>query len=406
MSAAVDPRLMRLLGGEALADLRQRLRRRYEQGLAEAEPASVRLAGLSETEYSAVAALLGLPARHRTSVQVDIAAVDAALKNAGIAPTLRAALEALDGPIVNHVAERQRAQAVWQSVVTSTAPPLRHFIERPHGLGLLKRLARNDEGAACELCWAAAAVLGRLPAPGIPRAQLAAEVLGDAHALDDGQPAAALVLAVLRQHRARERIQSGGIDDAAAERRREIWAGAGILVNELARPALCLNLSGAGPEGQPAYLSLRWLLRAAPSWAVRDQDVYVCENPNLVAIAADRLGSRCKTLICTEGMPAAAQRTLLAQVAQAGARLHYHGDFDWPGLAIGNYMMRVFGARPWRFGAADYLAALADAPRPGAPLTAQCVGASWDAALTSVMRTHSIGIPEEAVAASLLVDLV
>lgn len=397
---------MRLLGGEALADLRQRLRRRYEQGLAESESATFRLARLSETEYSAIAALLGLPARHRTSVQIDIAAVDAALRNAGVAATLRDALEALDGPIVNQVAERQRRQVLWQRVMISTEPPLRHFVEKPHGLGLLKRLARSDDRTARELCRAAAAVLGRLPALGIPRAQLAAEVLGDAHGLDDGQPAAALVLAVLRQHRARERIQSADTDNAAAERRREIWAGAGVLVNELARPALCLNLSGAGLEGQPAYLSLRWLLRAAPSWNVRDQDVYVCENPNLLAIAADSLGCRSRPLICTEGMPAAAQRTLLAQVAQAGARLHYHGDFDWPGVAIGNYMMRVFGARPWRFGAADYLAALADAPRPGAPLTAQCVGASWDAALTSVMRTHSIGLPEEAVAASLLADLV
>jgi hypothetical protein len=28
-------------------------------------------------------------------------------------------------------------------------------------------------------------------------------------------------------------------------------------------------------------------------------------------------------------MPAAAQRCLLSQLAQAGAQLCYHGDFDW-----------------------------------------------------------------------------
>jgi len=127
-------------------------------------------------------------------------------------------------------------------------------------------------------------------------------------------------------------------------------------------PALFLNLplEGGGylvgEAGEPAYASLRRVLRAPPRLAVAGRPVYVCENPNLVAIAADRLGPRCAPLACTEGMPAAAQRTLLAQLAKAGARLHYHGDFDWPGIRIGNVVVRDFGARPWRFGAADYAA--------------------------------------------------
>jgi uncharacterized protein (TIGR02679 family) len=58
-------------------------------------------------------------------------------------------------------------------------------------------------------------------------------------------------------------------------------------------------------------------------------------------------------------MPSAAPQTLLAQLAAAGARLRYHGDFDWAGLVIGNFVVREFGAEPWRFGEADYLAASA-----------------------------------------------
>ena len=42
-------------------------------------------------------------------------------------------------------------------------------------------------------------MLQRLPANGITRSQLAADALGDAHALDNGQAAATLVLAVWRQ---------------------------------------------------------------------------------------------------------------------------------------------------------------------------------------------------------------
>jgi len=38
-------------------------------------------------------------------------------------------------------------------------------------------------------------------------------------------------------------------------------------------------------------------------------------------------------------MLAAAQRTLLMQLRRAGATLRYHGDFDWPGIAIGNVVM-------------------------------------------------------------------
>jgi uncharacterized protein (TIGR02679 family) len=60
-------------------------------------------------------------------------------------------------------------------------------------------------------------------------------------------------------------------------------------------------------------------------------------------------------MICTDGMPAAAQNRLLSQLALAGAQLRYHGDFDWAGLHIGNYVMREYNACPWRFGAADLL---------------------------------------------------
>ncbi|WP_287204855.1 TIGR02679 family protein, partial [Mesorhizobium sp.] len=198
---------------------------------------------------------------------------------------------------------------------------------------------------------------------------------------------------------------------AGAERIRETWARAGVLVNELARPALFLNLpTGATesdrlPLGEPAYASLRSLLRSPQRWEVADRNVYVCENPNLLAIAADRWGAGCAPLVCTDGMPAAAQRCLLAQLAQAGAQLRYHGDFDWPGLRIGNHVMREHGAEPWRFGAADYIAAVPMAPGLAHPLEGKVAEASWDGALAPAMRQHRVAIAEEALAASLLPDL-
>ncbi len=95
--------------------------------------------------------------------------------------------------------------------------------------------------------------------------------------------------------------------------------------------------------------------------------------------------------------------TLLAQLAAAGARLRYHGDFDWAGLAIGNFVMREFGADPWRFGEADYLAASAVhgiALRGGRSVIAQ-----WDPGLAAAMEARGVVVHEEGVAEMLIMDL-
>jgi uncharacterized protein (TIGR02679 family) len=163
--------------------------------------------------------------------------------------------------------------------------------------------------------------------------------------------------------------------------------------------------NGAQALGEPGYVSLRSLVRSPPRWAVAGRSVFVCENPNLLASAADALGPRCAPMVCTDGMPAAAQRTLLTQLARAGASLRYHGDFDWPGLRIANHVMRQCGAQPWRFGAVEYAASVRSAACPGHPLQGSAVNASWDEALTAAMQTFQLAIAEEAVAASLLRDL-
>ena len=110
-------------------------------------------------------------------------------------------------------------------------------------------------------------------------------------------------------------------------------------------------------------------------------------------------------MVCTDGMPSAAQHELLGQLRRAGACLHYHGDFDWAGLRIGNHVMRKYGARPWRFGTTDYLVAVQAAPRLGWQLTGPEADASWDEALSQAMRQHRLPISEEGMASTLLPDL-
>lgn len=291
------------------------------------------------------------------------------------------------------------------------------YLQVPSGLGLLKRLSNGTPDTAMRLCRSVEVVLDALPGRGTTRAQLAAKTLGDAHALDNGRPAAALVLAVWRA-KAVPKLnphEEGSLNienENGDERIRDVWAKAGVLVNELARPALFLNLSMKRHPtlpivaGEPTYASLRVLLRSNPSWDVSGLDVYVCENPNFLGIAADQCGNTCAPMVCTDGMPAAAQRVLLQQLTAAGGRLRYHGDFDWAGMRIGNYVMREYGARPWRFEAADYLAAVAQAPRPGLALTGPQANASWDDALTAGMQEHQLSIAEESLADVLLQDLI
>jgi uncharacterized protein (TIGR02679 family) len=123
----------------------------------------------------------------------------------------------------------------------------------------------------------------------------------------------------------------------------------------------------------------------------------VCENPNLVAILADRLGAACSPVVCVDGHLGAAQRTILKQLRASGAELLYHGDYDWPGISITNHVAK-YGAKPWHFSAADYAAAVDSAPQLAAPLSGRPVVASWDADLTAIMTKIGIKIEEEAIA--------
>jgi uncharacterized protein (TIGR02679 family) len=398
-------RLQHLLGGEELRDLRQRLRSRYERGSLRDQ---FTLTDLAPHERRALAGLLGRRAVAAGSMRLRRSELDAALSHAGISASLRQALEFIDGPLSDRRADRASRQQSWDTAFSCIEEPrLVALVADVAGTALVKRLAASDPQRAKILIEQAARVLSRLPGRGTSRAQLAADVLGDSHGLDNGRAVGTIVLRACAADPFLETVEAAGLQDAE-ESLRERWARLGVTVNALTLPALCLNLPIMNPDlvhqaGEPLHLSLRRLLRRPPAWVVADRDVFVCENPDIVAIAADRLGSTCAPLVCTDGMPSAAQQTLLAQLAAAGARLRYHGDFDWGGLTIGNFVMREFGAKPWRFGTTDYLAATAEhgiALRSGRPVVAQ-----WDNALAGAMADRGVVVHEEGVAEMLMMDL-
>jgi uncharacterized protein (TIGR02679 family) len=275
--------------------------------------------------------------------------------------------------------------------------------------GLLHRQARAtgaDPGALLDL---SLRFMARLPAGGELLAVLAAEVAGDAHALDAGAPATPLVL------RAAARLAGWDAVPAGALGRRNLWAEVGVSCDPLSADVLVLGLRPPGPsrlaralreaadEGEPQRLTLRELRRTALAGAGAET-LHVCENPGVVAAAADQLGARSAPLVCVEGQPTSAALLLLEAGRVGGARIVFHADFDWAGVRIGNALAARLGARPWRYSAADYLEAAGSGAR-GAPLAGKPVESVWDGALGRAMERTGHAVHEEQVVGQLLADL-
>jgi uncharacterized protein (TIGR02679 family) len=137
-----------------------------------------------------------------------------------------------------------------------------------------------------------------------------------------------------------------------------------------------------------------------------EEAVHVCENPSVVEEAAARLGAACPPLVCVEGWPSVATTRLLSSLRAGGAELRYHGNFDWQGLQIAADVLGL-GAHPWRFGAADYRAALSadHPPLPTLGAALPMLAAGWDPDLVAAMTAASLAVEEEHVLDVLVLDL-
>src|SRR5260221_2204353 len=104
-SGVSDPqRVRRGLGVPELGWLIDRIRVRLERG--EPVDGTVTLVGASAEQRRAAARLLGHAIGRGTSLSIPLPEVDAALRRAGIASGLRAAVETLAGPVRDPAAER------------------------------------------------------------------------------------------------------------------------------------------------------------------------------------------------------------------------------------------------------------------------------------------------------------
>ena len=396
-----DPqRLQTMLGAPELSWLIQRIRVRLERG--EPVDGTVTLVGATAEQRRAAGRLLGHGTGGSTSLSIPLPEVDAALRRAGVASGLRAAVESLTGPVRDRAAERATEVRRFQDALDG-ARRSRLAAEEWHLAwlgevtrdGTLTRLVRHGQG---QLLAQAAAVLERLPAsadePAVLQPALAEAVTGDTKALD-ATPLAGLVLRAL----------------AHREAERALWTAAGVVTDDVASQVLVLNVRAAGgplggwlteaaEAGEPFRVTLRQLT-VMPIMPLAI-DLRVCQSPAVLRAAAGQLGTGSAPLVCTEGEPSVACYRLLRAAVATGTRIHWHGDFDWAGLRATAAAIRRLDAAPWRMGADDYRGALAASSEP---LRGPAADSPWDPRLAELMQASGRAVTEERQLPMLLADL-
>ncbi|MET1071326.1 MAG: TIGR02679 domain-containing protein, partial [Umezawaea sp.] len=182
-------------------------------------------------------------------------------------------------------------------------------------------LPRPGSGELQTLAELVATVLTRLRTTdsGTRLAQLAADVIHDAHALDSDRQLGRGVVRLLAVVHGLPRPQRGG------RAWRATWAAAGVVCDDVSSRVLALSLPltsdspaarrlCADASGEPVWLTLCSL---AGTWTTPAVEVFVCENPIVAEAAADTSGPACPPLVCTDGIASGTALDLLAGLVAA-----------------------------------------------------------------------------------------
>jgi uncharacterized protein (TIGR02679 family) len=375
---------------------------------------SVSVSHPADAERKAIIGITGQYRDTRTArVTVRLADLDGAVREA-TGRGLPELLAELGGSLRNRPAERGALAAARETAIRAAQTSSLHgscgwyrdWLAEMARDGTLTRLV--NQGEQVRLAQAVRVLehlAGRVGEPVLLPA-LAADISGDTKALNHGTILSTLVLRALA-------IRTGAARPETAEDRRDLWEAGEVVVDDLASRVLVLNLpatgrglgewlTGAARLGVPFYATLHQLMMLP--LVISGALVHVCENPAVLRRAAAELGAGSAALLCAEGRPSTAFHQLAAVIVNGGGELRYHGDFDWPGLAIAGSVMRRHGARPWRMSAADYAAGVrADAEHVQLAGTPQPT--PWDPELGNVMAATGRVVYEESVADALITDL-
>ena len=241
----------------------------------------------------------------------------------------------------------------------------------------------------------------------VGRAELAAKLFGDAHALDQYRKMGKLATCTLEW--ATGRIQTG-TEKNRGYGSREVWRQVGVVGDQVSAPALAWAVPAvcdtplseqlrAATRGQlPIHINLHALL----SYPVRvppESRLLVVENPQMVESAVRRGIPAC--VIATSGGPSEAVKTLVGQMLKSGASVWFHADFDQGGFKTSSVLYRV-GCRPWMMSSVDYLQAVQDADDAGItlprdPYSNQAPNTTWNKELRKAYLRTGLIVHEEVV---------
>ena len=203
------------------------------------------LKGLTDEEADAIAGLLGVRRPTAGTLRVSLATLDRTLRSSAVGLGLLDVLSELGGPLVDRRALKGEHQAhrarQWADLAAHPSvqgdPGLGAWLEHVRTTGLARRLAGDGDAKAVSNALDVLAALEG--SPGRHRlAVLAADVMGDAHALDRGKPVGTLAVHALSWLAGRPYPQ-----DAADWRR--TWSDAGVACDDLSCDVLVLNLPGS-----------------------------------------------------------------------------------------------------------------------------------------------------------------
>lgn len=345
--------------------------------------------------------------------RIRLVDLDASLRSSAAERGLVPVVAELTGsPLRNRPAERDAAHAgrqrLWAHLDLLLAehnladrewvPPWAEWCRRG---GLLHRLPAGEAVTALTI---AIQILARVlddSHPPVGLAELASEITGDAHGLDSGV-CAALVLRALA-------IALDAAPAVSAAERRHLWQCVGVSTDEVSGTVITWALRPPGRDRWSAMMRERADLGLVTHLTVHElqragdltrpgEIIHACENPQALQRLA--MAGVEHPVVCMSGNPAAAGMTLLARTA-----VLYHGDFDWPGIAIAR---RIFdrGAHPWRFGCTDYLNAVDRLPADNRlGLSGPIQATPWDEALSATMTAADVAVHEELTVDILLSDL-
>ncbi len=394
----LDERLAERAGRPGLAPLWEELARRL--GASDAPVASVTLRDLDGPARHALADLLGSDRLPGATCRVRTARLASAL---GIRTgDMRPLVERLIGPLPDRAAERRqrarRRQELWEWLGGEVCGwGLEDWVSRMRAGGI----PRGDVEAHRRRLEAVVGVLRRLPADGVALPALAADALGNPHALDHGTWSGRAVVDAIA-------AMGGRPAPRTAEEERAEWDRAGVAADTLSPSVLTLGfrpevstplgeMIGAMTEhGEPVALTFAQLRR----WPLTFSQpvVHVFENPSILAEAARTAWSG-PPLVCMSGWPNVAVLTLLRQAGGPRCELRVHCDFDPKGLEIAQMVTQRVGATPWRMRCGDYEEA---ALRAAVPITAPVPDTPWDPQLADAMRSRGLAVFEEDIREGLL----